>query len=130
MRSRIFICFVTMFAVQACGNRDVPEAGSVAEVRDTTSDRPLEDERPRRIYYNLTDYTWYARAEPLLIEQQRYSPSGVPRAIPLAKLRLFGNYQGVDFYALRGEKEPPGTVFVPVHEGYWLPFVAAPSAGD
>jgi hypothetical protein len=85
---------------------------------------------PTRIYYDLTQFGWYARAEPIVFAQLQYTPRGVPLVIPLAKLRLSGNYQGVDFYVLHTDKEPPSTVYVPVYEGYWLPFITVPSAGD
>ena len=127
MRSRINIFVITVLAA-GCGNRDVPQPASVEQVAESASSE--EPVRPRTIYYNLTDYGWYARAEPMVIEQLQYGPGGTPQPIPLAKLRLSGNYQGVDFYVMHGEREPPGTVYVPVYDGYWLPFVAAAPTGD
>jgi len=127
MRSRISIVGAIVL-VAGCGNHDVPQPASVRQVAESTSRH--QQERPRTIYYNLTDYGWYARAEPMVIDQRHYGPGGTPEPIPLAKLRLSGNYQGVDFYVMHGEKEPAETVYVPVYEGYWLPFVAAVPSGD
>jgi hypothetical protein len=127
MRSEIVVLVVIVLAA-SCGNRDAPQPASVAQVAEGGSNE--KHEGPRTIYYNLTDYGWYARAEPMVIEQRPYGPGGTPQPIPLAKLRLAGNYQGVDFYVMHGEREPPGTVYVPVYEGYWLAFVAAAPTGD
>ena len=127
MRNTIKIVVAVLLAA-GCGKRDAPQPATVEQVAEGAS--VDERERPRTIYYNLTDYGWYARAEPMVVDQRKYGPGGTPQSIPLAKLRLSGNYQGVDFYVMHGEREPPGTVYVPVYEGYWLPFVAAAVTGD
>ena len=130
MRGAPLVVFVGAALLCSC-NRGSPEPASVNVVRSAAS--KAEDRaatRPRQIYYDLTHYGWYQRAEPLVFGQQRYVPRGAPIVIPLAKLRLTGNYQGVDFYVLQAETEPPSEVYVPVYEEYWLPFIAAPATSD
>jgi hypothetical protein len=109
-------------ASAACRNPEArePEAAAVADVARATA--PPREPLPRQIYYDLMAFSWYARAEPLIFEQLSYLPAGAPTSIPLAKLLLAGNYQGVDFYVLRADQEPPDVVYVPVFEGYWLAF--------
>lgn len=129
MRSCHLIVALVAGALTCCGNRGTPEAASVNNTVATRSEEMPTDTSPSRIYHDLMRYGWYQRAEPLVFGQQSYVPSGAPVTIPLAKLRLAGNYQGVDFYILQTEREPPATVYVPVYEGYWLSFVAAPTTG-
>ena len=126
---RVFV-FLGAVIIFGCGNRGNPEPASVETVAATTAEADDSADTPRQIYYNLTRYGWYQRAEPLAFAQQRYMPRGAPIVIPLAKLRLAGNYQGVDFYVLHTEEEPPTTLYVPVYERYWLSFVAAPTTTD
>lgn len=109
-------------ASAGCGNsgRREPEAAAFVDVAQANA--LPGDSLPRQIYYDLMSFAWYARAEPLIFEQVSYMPSGAPTAIPLANLHLGGNYQGVDFYVLRSDQDPPDAVYVPVFEGYWLYF--------
>jgi hypothetical protein len=120
-RARLYALLVGL-ASTACGNsgRHEPEPAALVDV--ARADQPTRDSVPREIYYDLMAFAWYARAEPLIFEPVSYMPAGAPTAIPLAKLILAGNYQGVDFYVLRSDHEPPDVVYVPVFEGYWLPF--------
>lgn len=121
--ARAFLYAVLIgLASAGCGNSGArePAAAALAEVAQVQVPR---DSLPRQIYYDLMAFDWYARAEPLIIAQQAYMPSGAPTSIPLAKLQLAGNYQGVDFYLLHSDREPPDVVYVPVFEGYWLPFM-------
>jgi hypothetical protein len=130
MLGKKFVVLVSTIALSACQNRGA-ESASVAVVTEAESrSGDPSAEVPPRIYYDLTQFTWYARAEPIVTQQQRYMPGGEPVAIPLAKLQLSGNYQGVDYYVARNDKEPPSTIYVPVYEGYWLSFRAASPTGD
>jgi hypothetical protein len=79
---------------------------------------------PEEIYFDLTAYDWYRQGQPLVHGGQRYLPQGDPRPVPADRLQRVDTYQGVNFYALDGDPEPLGTVYVPVFHGYWQPFVA------
>jgi len=79
--------------------------------------------RPDEIYYDLTVYEWYRRGEPLVAGEFAFQPDGVPRPIPFDSLRRAGNYQGVDYYVRRDVPEPHDTLFVPVFDDYWQPFL-------
>ncbi|HSJ13074.1 MAG TPA: hypothetical protein VK939_01590 [Longimicrobiales bacterium] len=83
-----------------------------------------------RIYYDLTRYEWYARAEPLRHEGRGYQPAGMPVAAPLSEMDQLGAYEGVAYYRRAGAD---GLLFVPVFDGYWLAFRAtaqAPAGAD
>jgi len=80
--------------------------------------------RPDEIYYDLTVYEWYRRGEPLIAGEFAFQPNGVPRPIPLDSLRRAGNYQGVDYYVRNAVPEPHDTLFVPVFDDFWQPFLA------
>jgi hypothetical protein len=84
-----------------------------------------EDEpvRPATVYYDLTRYDWYRRGEPILFEGRRYLPG---RVEPTGERRLHreGTYDGVDFYVSGDMAQPLDTIYVPVFNGYWLPFIS------
>ena len=128
MRGAIVVVFFGAAALSC--KRGSPEPAVVTAATAASSEIDAGDAQPRQIYYNLTHYGWYQRAEPLVFAQQRYLPRGAPVSIPLAKLRLAGNYQGVDFYVLESEQEPPAKIYVPVYDSYWLPFIAGPAGSD
>ncbi len=103
-----------------------PEPGPAPE---ETGKRPF---RPERIYYDLTAYEWYAQGQPLMADGRGYMPSDVPLTLPDTPLEKAGEYQGVDYYVEEGAEPPYPVVYVPVFEGYWLPFApvgARPDAG-
>jgi hypothetical protein len=79
---------------------------------------------PEEIYFDLTVFDWYRQGQPLVHAGHGYLPQGDPRPVPVDRLQRVDTYQGVNFYALEGDPEPPGTVYVPVFHGYWQPFVA------
>lgn len=87
------------------------------------ADSTAAPRRPDEIYYDLTIYDWYRRGEPLVAGGFAFQPAGTPRAIPLDSLDRAGNYQGVDFYVRNGAGEPFDTLFVPVFEDFWQPFL-------
>lgn len=76
------------------------------------------------IYPDLSIFPWYQRAEPLVFQEHDYLPQGRPRAIVADEMREAGRYRGVRFYVRKGDKPPYTTVYVPVYEGYWQPFVS------
>ena len=102
----------------------VPPEPEVVEV-------PPSEPLPERIYFNLTDYEWYAAGEPLVYRNAEYNAATGVIAAPLSRMRQVGEYQGVDVYAAEGESED-STLYVPVYPGYWQPFhisqAAAPAA--
>lgn len=74
---------------------------------------------PRRIYYELTDFDWYQKGEPLMVEGAPYDVAGPPLRRGSAGLEAAGSYEGVDYYRARDGGD---TVFVPVYPLYWQPF--------
>jgi hypothetical protein len=90
---------------------------------DDTAAGPVASEpMPERIYFDLTRYDWYARGEPLVHSETRYEAGGDVVAAPLSAMRKVGDYQGVDVYGA-SDATDDSTLYVPVHPGYWLPFV-------
>lgn len=83
---------------------------------------------PATIYYDLARFDWYARGEPLRHGNADY----VARAAPVrafADMRKAGEYQGVEYYRAADDVvEPASVVYVPVFEGFWLPFSADTSS--
>ena len=80
-------------------------------------------ERPPNIYYDLTRYGWYERAEPLVHEGRPHQVAGRPVTARLSAMEHIGTYEGVDYY--RARDTTATTLYVPVYEGFWLPFEAA-----
>lgn len=109
------------------GAAETPEAGAVVPPEPENIETPPPEPLPDRIYFTLTDYEWYARGEPLVLESAQYrSGSGVVAA-PLSSMRKVGEYQGVDVYSADGAAMD-SAVYVPVFPGYWQPFHLSQSA--
>lgn len=86
-------------------------------------DAPDQAQRPERIYYDLMEFDWYARGEPLVHEGTAYDVAGSgPVALDARTLERVGEYSGVDVYRRDGDTH----VYVPVYDGWWLGF--APGA--
>lgn len=85
------------------------------------------DSLPTRIFYDLTRFVWYARGEPLRWQDAEWQPRGEPVALRTEDLRLVGEYEGVDIW-IRADAESVTRVYVPVSEGFWLPFAATGDA--
>lgn len=125
---------VLALAAAACTGEDagtVTRASSAEGLASTmgavatapTPDSAAAPARPDEIYYDLTAYEWYRRGEPLVAAGFAFQPDGIPRIIPLDSLHRAGNYQGVDYYARNGVTQPYDTLFVPVFEEFWQPFL-------
>lgn len=85
-----------------------------------------EGERgPEEIYYDLTQFDWYRRGEPLIAEERSYRPAGKPEATMGRRFEKAGEYEGVSYYEQEGAESPADTVYVPVFPDYWLPFAAS-----
>jgi hypothetical protein len=87
---------------------------------------------PSVIYYDLTHFDWYRRGEPIQIGGQSFRPREV-QPTGERKFHQEGSYDGVDYYISRDESEPYDTIYVPVYNGYWLPFAldgAAPEPAN
>jgi hypothetical protein len=138
---KLILCpaLLLALAIAACRGEDAGAAGDgagtsgVASALDgaaavLTGDSASRPRRPDEIYYDLTAYDWYRRGEVLVASGSAFQPQGLPRIIPFDSLRRAGNYQGVDFYVKNGAAEPYDTVFVPVFEDFWQPFVPVGSA--
>lgn len=110
----------------ACGAPDLAHdaPGGGATVAGTLLPAPAAPARTEflpseRIYYDLTQFEWYAHGEPLRDAGLSYQPFGMPLAAPLAEMERAGDYQGVEYYRRSGSE---GLLYVPVFEGYWLAF--------
>lgn len=82
-----------------------------------------EDDLPPVIYYDLTRFDWYARGEPMRLDDGSYSPGGAPVRASTSEMQKIGEYEGVEYYARDEGTDSEGVVYVPVFEGFWLPFV-------
>jgi hypothetical protein len=121
----------------ACGRTGEPvreeqiapaaEVGATA-ASDSLSGPPAEaadpETRPDRVYYVLTEFDWYARGEPIVLEGTSYTVSGDPARIDARALERVAEYGGVDLYRRSGD----ANLYVPVFEGYWLTFAPEPGA--
>lgn len=128
MRFVWIILAAAPWAVTACGEPRATAEEPAASASTATSAVPVSDgvdrsapELPPNIYYDLTRYEWYAQGRPLIHDGQSYQPDGMPVAIELANLSRVGDYEGVDYYTPKAP-DPDGLIYVPVFEGYWLPF--------
>jgi len=137
MHSRWTIIAGCAFAVAGCreprANAEEPaSAGNVpvaaTEAVGNGANRAARPKGPDKIYYDLMRYEWYAQGRPLIHAGQSYQPDGMPVAIELADLNRAGEYEGVDYYILKAA-DPDGLIYVPVFEGYWLPFGPAAPIG-
>lgn len=93
----------------------------VAEPADGS--RVVAEPEALEIYRDLSVFEWYQRGEPLMFNGRGYLPEGRPRAIAAERMHPAGAYAGVDFYVQDGDEPPYTTVYVPVYQGYWQPFV-------
>lgn len=82
-----------------------------------------EDDLPPVIYYDLTRFDWYARGEPMRLDDGAYAPGGAPVRAATSEMEKVGEYEGVEYYARDDASGSEGVVYVPVFEGFWLPFV-------
>lgn len=85
------------------------------------SDSTAEPSEPREMYFDLTEFDWYRRGQPLVHDSARYLPAGGPVPVEADSLKLAGTYEGVRYYA-RPAAGGGDTLFVPVYPRYWLPF--------
>lgn len=83
---------------------------------------PEDDDLPPVIYYDLTRFEWYARGEPMRLEDGSYAPRGAPVRAATSEMQKIGEYEGVEYYERNDESDSEGVVYVPVFEGFWLPF--------
>ena len=86
------------------------------------SEEQAKGDLPATIYYDLTRYEWYARGEALRHAEASYMPDGRPARIPASEMRKAGQYGGVDIYVQASDRDDADIVYVPVFEGFWLPF--------
>lgn len=133
--SLVILVGATSLIGASCGSDreggDIPDEGIelVDAAGDTVVEGPLAQEadvergpRPEVIYYDLTFFEWYKKGEPILLDHGRYLPGEVE---PTAERHFVkeGVYEGVDYYrAQGGDDEGSDIIYVPVYEGYWLPF--------
>src|SRR5690606_24267992 len=82
------------------------------------------EERPDRVYYVLTEFDWYARGEPIVLDGTAHTVAGDPLRLDARSLERSAEYGGVDVYRRAGDPN----VYVPVFDGYWLPFAPDPTA--
>lgn len=82
------------------------------------------EERPDRVYYVLTEFDWYARGEPIVLDGTAHTVAGDPLRMDARTLERSAEYGGVDVYRRAGDPN----VYVPVYDGYWLPFAPDPTA--
>jgi hypothetical protein len=82
------------------------------------------DSFPDRIFYNLSSYEWYAHGEPLHWDDRDWDMAGGPIPLATEAMTLVGEYQGVDVYVVAAEDSVGSVtlVYIPVSEGFWLPF--------
>jgi hypothetical protein len=111
--------------VEGRADADVPETPGAAAADPADDDIFIAEldggaERPETIYYDLTRFEWYARGEPLVHDGRRYAAGGALVAAPANAMERVGEYGGVQYY--RQPASGDATLFVPVHERYWLQF--------
>ena len=122
------------FLLGSCGRaNEMQGANGVAEADSPATSAGVEvssevehaepEKLPNRIYYNLTQFVWYARGEPILFENAAYRTRGAPIRASADRMEKAGEYQGVEFYRTDEDDDASAVVYVPVFEGFWLPFV-------
>jgi hypothetical protein len=115
------------------GGQDRERIGAEAEVSDeqradnglaewARAEEQAKGDLPATIYYDLTRYEWYARGEPLGHADASYMPGGRPVRMPASSMRKVGQYRGVEVYVPASDDDAAAIVYVPVFEGFWLPF--------
>jgi hypothetical protein len=87
------------------------------------ADRVREDPLPEEIYYSLDDFEWYRQALPIVHEGRAYEARDTVLVLSTLEVDSLGRFGGVLYWA-RPVGPAPDTIYVPVFEGYWLPFVA------
>jgi hypothetical protein len=88
------------------------------------ADRVRGDPLPEEIYYSLDDYEWYRQALPIVHEGSAFAALDTVLVLSTTELDSLGRFGGVLYWGRTGLTDPD-TVFVPVFEGYWLPFARA-----
>ncbi len=79
---------------------------------------------PDDIYYDLQQFDWYRRGEPLQANGEPYTLAGAPVRVADAAMDSAGDYQGVAYYRARaGTEGDVDAVYVPVFPHYWQTFV-------
>jgi hypothetical protein len=109
----------------ATGGEEVDSATTSHGIEVSSDEgKPEEpDGLPPHIYYDLTKFVWYARGEPIRFEDATFWPKGAPIRASVDRMEKAGEYQGVEFYRIDEDGGANGVVYVPVFEGFWLPFV-------
>jgi hypothetical protein len=82
------------------------------------------DSLPPRIFFDLTRFEWYAHREPLIWDHIEWQPGAAPVALRTEEMTHVGEYRGVDLYVSTADDSAGSVdaVYVPVSEGFWLPF--------
>lgn len=124
--------FATMFAGVSCERAgDTPEVEERAPLESTQNGEPVpgsdgtsqeEEHDPPVIYYDLTRFEWYARGEPMRLDDGAYAARGAPVRGATSGMRRQGEYEGVEYYVRVDEPDSADVVYIPVFEGFWLPF--------
>lgn len=120
-------------AILACTAESADEPAEEPPPFETTvvpgvvaSPETLADSLPPRIFFDLSRYEWYVQQRPVVWDEREWQPAGSPVALPARDLRLVGEFEGVDLYApVPGDSIPEDRLYVPVSEGFWLPFSPA-----
>jgi hypothetical protein len=93
-------------------------------IDDLYVEMPEDPEPPPVIYHDLTRHDWYRRGEPLRHAGRDFVPRRVAPANAV-ELEPAGEYGGVRYYRrVHGGED---SLFVPVHERYWLVFDPGPA---
>lgn len=92
------------------------------------ADRVRADPLPEEIYYSLDEFEWYRQALPIVHDGRAFEASDTVLILSTLEVDTLGRFGGVLYWA-RPVGPPPDTLFVPVFEGYWLPFVTRDTAG-
>jgi hypothetical protein len=122
------------FLLGSCGRaNEMNAANGVAEADSAATSVGVEisseveqaepERQPNRIYYDLMQFVWYARGEPILFENAPYRPRGAPIRASADRMEKAGEYQGVEFYKADEDDDADAVIYVPVFEGFWLRFV-------
>lgn len=109
--------------------RSVADKAGSSEAAPPNPPATLEvSDIPDTIYLDLTRFGWYARAEPLRLEGEDFVPGPAPVAASARDMERVGSYEGVAIY--RRKDAADSAVYVPVFEGFWLPFVPGRAGGS
>jgi hypothetical protein len=127
------LCMVASLAIGCAGGGeqatqakidDAVAMATVSEAEAATEPIAADNEvlHPDEIYYDLTFFEWYREGRPLIHDGREFQPTSRPESLALAALEPVGRFQGVEFYAMADDSPPYSVLYVPVFEGYWLPF--------